>query len=56
MLFKLKLIIIDKNKRIRRKYSCITNRQLAIEFKDILNNIRDGIQKVIPDKLKNVMS
>jgi ubiquitin C-terminal hydrolase len=35
--------------------SCITNGELTIEFKEILKNIREGNQRVSPDKLKNVM-
>ena len=35
--------------------SCITNGELTIEFKEILKNIREGSQRVSPDRLKNVM-
>ena len=35
--------------------SCITNGELTFEFKEILKNIREGNQRVSPDKLKNVM-
>lgn len=35
--------------------SCITNGELTIEFKEILKNIREGSQRVSPDRLKKVM-